>query len=286
MNQMPAGEEFIIDVNGLEIAALKWGEAGGEVILALHGWLDNAASFVPLAPFLSKYQLIAIDLPGHGRSAHKSPDARYHFMDAVADVIDIVDTMACQKLTLLGHSLGGAIATIVGGILSTEISSILLVDALGPFSNEAEEAANQSKKAVKQLRHFRSINKKRVLYPTFEQAVMARKKSGISETSVRLLAERGVIESPNGFYWQYDPRLKLPSLMRLTENQVQSYLNNIVAPLYLIRPTSGLDLEKSFMESRVKKVPSIRVAEIEGHHHVHMDDAAQVGKLLQTFLSA
>ena len=53
------------------------GEAQGPKVLALHGWLDNAASFIPLAGQLPHLDLVMLDLPGHGRSAHLGPGAEY-----------------------------------------------------------------------------------------------------------------------------------------------------------------------------------------------------------------
>ncbi len=56
--------ELIAD--GLPVAALRSGTPGGLKVLALHGWLDNAASFLPLAAQLPTLDLVMVDLPGHG----------------------------------------------------------------------------------------------------------------------------------------------------------------------------------------------------------------------------
>jgi pimeloyl-ACP methyl ester carboxylesterase len=50
----------------LALAAREW-PGDGPKVLALHGWLDNAASFDPLLPLLPDVHAVAIDLPGHGR---------------------------------------------------------------------------------------------------------------------------------------------------------------------------------------------------------------------------
>src|SRR5690606_16190833 len=65
--------ELELDIPAGRIAGLRLGEAGAPRVLALHGWLDNAASFVPLATEFerigTRVELVAPDLPGHGRSA-------------------------------------------------------------------------------------------------------------------------------------------------------------------------------------------------------------------------
>ena len=70
-------EETTLDIPLGRLHALRGGRAGAPKVLALHGWLDNAASFVPLAAHLDDIELIALDLPGHGRSAHLPPGGHY-----------------------------------------------------------------------------------------------------------------------------------------------------------------------------------------------------------------
>ena len=53
------------------LTALRCGAVGQPRVLALHGWLDNAASFLPLAARLPALDLVMLDLPGHGRSGHE-----------------------------------------------------------------------------------------------------------------------------------------------------------------------------------------------------------------------
>ncbi|MEO8000969.1 MAG: alpha/beta fold hydrolase, partial [Arenimonas sp.] len=61
------------------VTALQSGNPEGEKILCLHGWLDNAASFVPMMPMLEKYNVVALDMAGHGGSQHRMPGYDYVF---------------------------------------------------------------------------------------------------------------------------------------------------------------------------------------------------------------
>lgn len=72
----PEPVELRITTSLGELSALQWGQPDAPPLLALHGWLDNAASFARLAPLLAKHRrAIALDMPGHGHSAHLPPNA-------------------------------------------------------------------------------------------------------------------------------------------------------------------------------------------------------------------
>ena len=73
----PVVEEIRLSLPHIELAAHLFGPEDGVPVIALHGWLDNANSFARLAPKLTGLRIVALDLAGHGHSAHRPPGASY-----------------------------------------------------------------------------------------------------------------------------------------------------------------------------------------------------------------
>ena len=147
-------QEFSANVNGNHFSGLQWGNTDKPIILALHGWLDNAASFIPVADALADkmandefpYQLIAIDLPGHGKSFHKT--GHYHFVDWIDDLYQLIKHQNWQNITLLGHSMGAMISSIFSATFPELIKSVVLVEGLGAMSAKPEQTLSQLKRGI------------------------------------------------------------------------------------------------------------------------------------------
>ena len=79
----------------------------GAPLIMLHGWAMHSGLWTPLlSPLTNHFQLHLVDLPGHGHSGAVEPYTLDEITGAVARALDTVRS----PLTLLGWSLGGAVA--------------------------------------------------------------------------------------------------------------------------------------------------------------------------------
>jgi pimeloyl-ACP methyl ester carboxylesterase len=258
--------------------ALRNDNTGGLPLLALHGWLDNAASFWPMASFLNRYDLVALDMPGHGRSFHYPADAEYSLFSTILDVIAAADALGWQRFALLGHSMGGAIATLLAAAVPERIERLLLIEALGPLAGTEDTTASRLRDAVTQRRALDSKRKRVFTDP--EVAVQIRMKTNITaldEASSRLLIERGIRKVEGGYEWSSDARLTLPTAVRMSEAQIQDCLRGIACPVTLLvaEPTPPYFMP-GLRDARVACVPQIRSVSLAGSHHLHMTHPAEV----------
>ena len=118
-----------LNLCGVDCVIEEFGTATGKPLVVLHGWLDNLASFYPVIPYLMDYRVIALDFPGHGKSAHLPNGMAYHFMDLVYVLQDLVSCLKLGDFFLMGHSMGGAVATLFSSVESTVKKLILAINA-------------------------------------------------------------------------------------------------------------------------------------------------------------
>lgn len=275
--------ELDIELNGLNLTALVWGEEDKPVILALHGWLDNAMSFAPLAPYLSDYRVIALELPGHGHSDHLPPGQSYHFIDSVRLVCQVLDALQLKSVLMMGHSLGGAIATILAGTYPERIKKLILLDSFGPLVTSVEDTPALLRTHIE---HWQALSSKKMpVYPDVRKAAVARVVVGdLSFELALLLAQRGTHQVPGGVTWRTDPRLRMHSAFRLSEAHARAFLAGITAPTLVILAEQGLDFIRAAFESRRDCVKHVQTLDLPGGHHVHMEQPEAAAKAIVEFI--
>ena len=249
-------------------------------ILCLHGWLDNAASFIPLSAHLPEQALLALDFPGHGHSSHRSADAQYYFFDWVQDLVSLCQQQNWQQLTIIGHSMGGMVATALAAAFPELVARLILIDSLGFVTQEPQHAARQLRDGINSRLKAPS---RQPYYASLADAAAARQKqSDFSLTEAMLLAKRGTRATAQGVTWRADMRLRHSSVYRLSAEQAAALISAVSCPALAIMATDG-----SFAANARQFVPyyaDLHYVELSGGHHCHMTKAPEVAQLISAFL--
>ncbi|KAI8818101.1 Alpha/Beta hydrolase protein [Fimicolochytrium jonesii] len=286
MSQQAQEETFLVRNGSLRIAAKRWGPANGYPILALHGWLDNANTWDELVPkVMSQHdgplQVVAPDFAGHGRSEYRHVTTDYGPNKFVADILMVVEQLGWSSFALLGHSMGGAMATLVAGLLKTRITHMILIDNLGP-PFPPSSAADFAKFWAQSLKVQALPTKPSKLLPSLEACVRVRA-SGTEDMTMsieaaRTLMGRGAeaVSSPDGATIQYrftvDPRVRFIHFdLEIPGNVVDHFLASTKCPVLVLMGQNGAPYAKTMVEERAKLVKTLRVVTVKGYHHPHLD---------------
>ncbi|OZG73671.1 alpha/beta hydrolase [Hahella sp. CCB-MM4] len=265
-------KEVTLQLPDIKLGGIRWGEGNPTKVLALHGWLDNAATYTFLAPLLVEagLDLVAVDLAGHGNSQHRAAGGFYHLVDYIKEVGQAIEALEWKRPILLGHSLGAVISSLYASAAGETISRLILMEALGPMADPPEKTSENLKRALQ--RAMKPSSQKRPYY-TIEKAVEDRSRGfgGLSLLASEALVQRNLTVDKQGWVWKTDSRLRWPSFVRFTEPQVENYLSSINLPTLLVAASNGiisLDPEKN---SRLSFLSNVKKVLVEGGHHMHMD---------------
>lgn len=121
-----ARSRMITLADGRRLHASTWSGRGTPLVL-MHGLLDSAAGWTTLCES-TRRPCVAIDLAGFGQSdlpAHPS------FSSYADDIVAALRELAPRDMVLVGHSLGGAIATAVAERIPGRVKALILLGPAG-----------------------------------------------------------------------------------------------------------------------------------------------------------
>lgn len=207
---LPA-ELRIEGAGGTHLGMLDYGDPGGAPpLLLLHGIRDLAWSMDPIARALrDRYRVISLDLRGHGASEH--PGA-YTFPHYAADLHCVLDRLGIERVTLVGHSLGGQIVCAYAGLFPERVLALVTIEGLGPprapAADEVEERRVHGRSGVEMLAGLERRPRRLANLDEAYERVRANHPSLDAERA-RFLTERGTIAlTDGGLRWRWDPRVQ------------------------------------------------------------------------------
>ena len=268
---------IIIEHSSGHIAAMEWhpNHPSQRRIIALHGWLDNAASFNVLAPLLNAH-IIAIDCSGHGKSSNRHASANYNIWEDTADIARVAEYMNWEQFELMGHSRGSGIATLYAGARPETVSRLYLIDGGIPQTYEMM-GVKASQRIDDIITHRMNPNNQTASkFDTLDQAIMGRVNGMIPVPyeSAQHLATRGVDQDDNGkFYWNNDQCLK-DKTFYVGQAQLVEIVNNYKNPTDLFLADEGIMKMYGWSGSPLLDKEGMNIHHMQGSHHLHMEDAA------------
>jgi len=283
------GNDVEFQLPHIRLSGKCWGDSSKPLLLALHGWLDNADSYVPLAQHLSKYQILAIDWPGHGHSEHRPGLYPLHWIDYLYDLEVLINRLSekNQLAGLIGHSLGGIVAAAYTAAFPQRVDKLVLMEAVCPLFEPASNNNHRlTNSFASHLQMLRKVGAPAAVYDSIDVAVKARSRlTGLQASWCKLIVERNMQASSHGVSWRSDPRLKLDSPLRLTFEQVDALMTEHEVETLLITADNGYkQIDTLLPKAQVwfKRFSSVKLS---GDHHLHMGNAENVAKSIEEFMS-
>jgi pimeloyl-ACP methyl ester carboxylesterase len=111
--------------DGRALCVRRWCGSGEEPLVLLHGLLDSSEGWGPLGERLGA---VAFDLPGFG---HSDPPSRGSIAGYAEDIAEGLEMLGVKRMTLVGHSLGGAVAAALAQRLGDRVSGLVLLAPAG-----------------------------------------------------------------------------------------------------------------------------------------------------------
>ena len=275
---------IIFTIGSKHIAALSNGNEGAPLLLCLHGWLDNAASFQPLIPYLNDFHVIAIDWPGHGFSSYRSDDAHYHFLDWVYDLLQLFKSQQWSDIHIVAHSMGAMVASAFAAAFPEHVKSLTMIDAIGFLTADANTATTQLRKGM--LSRLTRGAKAKNIHTSIDSAIEARMMvSDLNKASAQLIVERGIKQTDAGFIWRSDKRLRATSPYRFTMAQAKQVISDVKVSTQLLYGDKGMEMVALGLKAFGELFHALTVHKLEGGHHVHMEQPEQVARLIGQFIN-
>lgn len=230
----------------------------GDVVILLHGWGGEAASFQPVFEWLARsHKVYALDLPGFGKS--EVPPMPWDTTDYAQYVIAFLEHFRIPKAHFIGHSFGGRISIIISAEHPERVDKLILVDSAGirPRRTLKYHIRVGLAKIGKLLRRTGKIGKR------------------LADSISRVLGSKDY----------QDAGEMRATLVRVVNQDLRSLLPLINASTLLIWGEDDTDTPVAFGQIMEKEIPDAGLVVLkEAGHFSYLDKFPQFCRIVASFL--
>ncbi len=256
----------------------------------LHGWADAGETFqFVVDAFKAERSILAPDWRGFGRSAWQG--SPYFFPDYVAD-LDALLSVVCpdQPVNLIGHSMGGNLASLYAGVRPDRVVRVVNLEGLGMSRTTPAEAPARYRRWLDELREPPGFAR----YESLERfaAVLRRRNPRLSVERAAFIARSWSMPHPDGGWTvSADPAHKLANPVLYRREEAEACWRAARAPTLVVLGAAsefaarlGEDATEAYLR---QQHPCLTLAAVpDAGHMLHHDAPEAVAQLIEDFLSA
>jgi pimeloyl-ACP methyl ester carboxylesterase len=284
-------ESLFLDIRGLRYHVRRWPREGAPKVFLLHGWMDVSASFQFLADCLHHdWDLYAPDWRGYGLTQWGSSDS-YWFPDYIADLEKLLDHFGVASVDLVGHSLGGNVASMYAGIRPQRVAKLVNLEGFGMAPTTSDQAPRRYARWLDELAEPPRLR------PYRDFAELAER---LRKTNPRLTLERaeflarhwGRDAGGEGVLLRGDPAHKIVNPVLYRYEEVRACWQQVSAPVLWVDAAESdtlkrIGLTESQHAERRAAFRNLRYTTVQNAGHMlHHDQPEAVARLIEDFLAA
>ena len=264
-----------LEVRGLRLHYLESGRAGAPVLCFLHGGAAHAHWFDRVTPpFTDRFHVLSLDQRGHGESAWAEPPA-YGTTDFTGDLLELMDRLGVEHMTVIGHSMGGHNAMTFSAWHPERVRALVIIDSRPAIPPERL-----------QFMHARGRRMPRA-HPSEDAAVQAfrllPRETVADPAFLAHLARAGLTRRNGGWGWRFDPATH----GNRAPVDAWPLLGQITAPTLIVRGGLSPVLTPEMAERLRASITQSTLVTIPGaYHHLTLDRPAEFTAVLDEFLKA
>ena len=270
-----------VDVRGRQVSAIVWGDGPAEAIL-LHGGAQNAHTWDTVALALQR-PLVAVDLPGHGKSDWRD-DGDYSMRTMADDVTAAIQALAPSARALIGIGLGAPLALLAAGRLGPALAGLVLIDSASGVRTNASPGTPAPSQAAARVEAFTSHHSFASLDEMIERT--SAYSPGRGSRAVRRGVQHNARQHADGSWsWRWDPRQR--GERDYAFDATSAALAHFSGPILLVRGELSDIVTDELASAFSVAHPDTELVTIVGAGHaVQGDRPVELAKVLAAFLSA
>lgn len=286
---MKKSESLFLDVRGLRYHVRRWPCAGAPKVFLLHGWMDVSASFQFLADALrGEWDLYAPDWRGYGLTQWGQADC-YWFPDYIADLDKLVDEIDSSPVNLVGHSLGGNVASMYAGIRPQRVAKLVNLEGFGLPATRPEEAPKRYARWLDELHDPPRLRP----YKDFAELAQRLRKNNprLSVERAGFLARHwGREAGKEGVVLRGDPAHKIVNPVLYRYEEVRACWQQVAAPVLWVDAAESDTLKRLRLDAaqhaeRRGAFSNLRYVTVQdAGHMLHHDQPEAAAHLIEEFL--